>query len=81
MKLSLRFAGALEAGAVAGGQCEVVELDGMTPASRGPVIADGWDEGMTAMREALTGIANRDREQRAAAGRPGPPNRPYTSTV
>ncbi|MFE3144401.1 hypothetical protein [Streptomyces scopuliridis] len=58
--------GAPEAGAVARGQCEVVELDGMAPASRGAVIADRWDEGMTATREALTGIANRDREQRGS---------------
>ncbi|MFD9151097.1 hypothetical protein [Streptomyces diastaticus] len=40
---------ALEAGA----QCEVVELDGMAPASRGPLFADGWDEGVTAVSEAL----------------------------
>ncbi|GAA2265021.1 hypothetical protein GCM10010232_66530 [Streptomyces amakusaensis] len=32
---------ALEAGAVAGAQSEVVELDGMAPASRGAVFADG----------------------------------------
>lgn len=29
---------ALEAGAVAGAQCQVVELDGMAPASRGEVV-------------------------------------------
>ncbi|MFK0181870.1 hypothetical protein ACIQVR_38660 [Streptomyces xanthochromogenes] len=40
---------ALEAGA----QCEVVDLDGMAPASRGPVFADGWDKGVTAASEAL----------------------------
>ncbi|MEJ8653706.1 hypothetical protein WKI65_38090 [Streptomyces sp. MS1.AVA.3] len=51
---------ALEAGAVAGAQSEVVELDGMAPASRGEVFADGWDDGVTAVSEALVGIADRD---------------------
>lgn len=51
---------ALEAGAVAGAQSEVVELDGMAPASRGELFADGWDEGVTAVSEALVGIADRD---------------------
>ncbi len=51
---------ALEAGAVAGAQSEVVELDGMAPASRGAVFVDGWDDGVTAVSEALVGIADRD---------------------
>ncbi|WP_253209420.1 hypothetical protein [Streptomyces niphimycinicus] len=51
---------ALEAGAVAGAQSEVVELDGMAPASRGALFTDGWDEGVTAVSEALVGIADRD---------------------
>ncbi|MDQ1013417.1 hypothetical protein QFZ82_007985 [Streptomyces sp. V4I23] len=51
---------ALEAGAVAGAQSEVVELDGMAPASRGALFADGWDEGVMAVSEALVGIADRD---------------------
>ncbi|WP_234433089.1 hypothetical protein [Streptomyces sp. NRRL S-1824] len=51
---------ALEAGAVAGAQSEVAELDGMAPASRGSLFADGWDEGVTAVSEALVGIADRD---------------------
>ncbi|MEV7472058.1 hypothetical protein AB0O20_37170 [Streptomyces kronopolitis] len=51
---------ALKAGAVAGAQSEVVELDGMAPASRGEVFADGWDDGVTAVSEALVGIADRD---------------------
>ncbi|MFH8371821.1 hypothetical protein [Streptomyces sp. NPDC018031] len=51
---------ALEAGAVAGSQSEVVELDGMAPASRGALFAEGWDEGVTAVSEALVGIAHRD---------------------
>ncbi|MDJ0465454.1 hypothetical protein [Streptomyces sp. H27-C3] len=51
---------ALEAGAVAGARSEVVELDGMAPASRGPVFEDGWDDGVTAVSEALVGIADRD---------------------
>ncbi|MCX4640366.1 hypothetical protein OG775_35565 [Streptomyces platensis] len=51
---------ALEAGAVAGTQCEVVELDGMAPASRGEVFEDGWDAGVMAVSEALVGIAGRD---------------------
>ncbi|MFF2331153.1 MULTISPECIES: hypothetical protein [unclassified Streptomyces] len=60
---------ALETGAVAGAQSEVVELDGMAPASRGEVFADGWDEGVTAVSEALVGIADRDWSRRG--GRSG----------
>ncbi|GAA2509611.1 hypothetical protein GCM10010406_52580 [Streptomyces thermolineatus] len=37
---------ALEAGAVAGAQCEVVELGGMAPASRGAVFADDRERGL-----------------------------------
>ncbi|WP_326809675.1 hypothetical protein OIE62_40915 [Streptomyces scopuliridis] len=59
----------LEAGAVAGAQSEVVELDGMAPASWGSLFADGWDEGVTAVSEALVGIAD--------GGRQGPLNWPY----
>ncbi|MFD8970801.1 hypothetical protein ACFV0C_38515 [Streptomyces sp. NPDC059568] len=55
---------ALEAGAVAGAQSEVVELDGMAPASRGELFADGWDEGVTAVSEALVGIADGDWSRR-----------------
>lgn len=55
---------ALEAGAVAGAQSEVVELDGMAPRSRGPVFGDGWDEGVTTVSEALVGIADRDWSRR-----------------
>ncbi|MEV5982086.1 hypothetical protein [Streptomyces sp. NPDC052114] len=55
---------ALEAGAVAGAQCEVVELGGMAPRSRGPVFEDSWDEGMTAVSEALMGIADREWSRR-----------------
>ncbi|MFD4529503.1 hypothetical protein ACFWP7_37490 [Streptomyces sp. NPDC058470] len=55
---------ALEAGVVAGAQSEVVELDGMAPASRGEVFADGWDDGVTALSEALVGIADRDWSRR-----------------
>lgn len=51
---------AVEAGAVAGAQSEVVELGGMAPASRGPVFEDGWDDGVTAVSQALVGIADRD---------------------
>ncbi|MEU0687519.1 hypothetical protein [Streptomyces uncialis] len=50
----------LEAGAVAGAQSEVVELDGMASRSRGPVFEDGCDSGVTAVSEALVGIADRD---------------------
>ncbi|WP_406214455.1 hypothetical protein [Streptomyces decoyicus] len=45
-------------------QCEVVELDGMAPASSDPVFADGWDEGVMAVSEALVGIADRDWSRR-----------------
>lgn len=55
---------ALEAGAVAGAQSEVVELNGMAPASWGPVFSEGWDEGVTAVSEALVGIAGRDWSRR-----------------
>jgi hypothetical protein len=51
---------ALEAGAVAGAQSEVVELDGMAPASQGVRFADGWDEGVMAVSKALVGIVDRD---------------------
>ncbi|MFB7982937.1 hypothetical protein [Streptomyces vinaceus] len=61
---------ALEAGAVAGAQSQVVELDGMAPRSRGPVFEDGWDAGVRAVSEALVGIADRDWSRRGgrAAG-------------
>lgn len=55
---------ALEAGAVAGAQSEVVELEGMAPRSRGPVFEDGWDGGVKAVSEALVGIADRDWSRR-----------------
>ncbi|MFJ6907076.1 hypothetical protein [Streptomyces griseoluteus] len=55
---------ALEAGAVAGAQCEVVELGGMAPASRGAVFSDGWDDGVTAVSEALVGVADREWSRR-----------------
>ncbi|MEU9537007.1 hypothetical protein AB0D00_32575 [Streptomyces sp. NPDC048213] len=55
---------ALEAGAVAGAQSEVVGLDGMAPASRGPLFADGWDDGVRSVSEALVGIADRDWSRR-----------------
>lgn len=54
-----------------GAQSEVVELDGMAPASQGARFADGWDEGVMAVSEALVGIADRDwqrRADRSAAG-------------
>ncbi|MFC9948521.1 hypothetical protein [Streptomyces pratensis] len=54
----------LEAGAVAGAQNEVVELDGMAPRSRGPVFGDGWDDGVKTVSEALVGIADRDWSRR-----------------
>jgi hypothetical protein len=51
---------ALEAGA----QCQVVELDGMALASRGSLFADGWDDGIRTVSEALVGIADRERSRR-----------------
>lgn len=51
---------ALEAGAVARAQSQVVGLGGMAPpASRGARFADGWGEGVAAVSEALVGIADR----------------------
>ncbi|MFF7954082.1 hypothetical protein [Streptomyces griseorubiginosus] len=55
---------ALEAGAVAGAQSEVVELEGMASRSRGPVFEDGWDDGVRTVSEALVGIADRDWSRR-----------------
>ncbi|MFJ6565647.1 hypothetical protein ACIQMV_38585 [Streptomyces sp. NPDC091412] len=51
---------ALEARAATRPHCEVVELGGMAPASRGSLFADGWDDGVTAVSEALAGIPDRD---------------------
>ncbi len=47
-----------------GAQCEVVELGGMAPTSRGAVFADGWDDGVAAVSEALVSIADRDQSRR-----------------
>ncbi|MFC8006884.1 hypothetical protein ACFUCH_11880 [Streptomyces olivaceus] len=55
---------ALEAGAVAGAQCQVVELGGRAPRSRGPEFEDGWDSGVRAVSEALVGIADREWSRR-----------------
>ncbi|MGW1776280.1 hypothetical protein [Streptomyces sp. NPDC002104] len=55
---------ALEAGAVAGAQCQAVELDGMAPRPRGPEFEDGWDKGVMAVSEALVGIADREWSRR-----------------
>ncbi|MER7692681.1 hypothetical protein [Streptomyces sp. NPDC097610] len=55
---------ALDAGAVAGAQCQVVELDGMAPRSRGAEFEDGWDKGVAAVSEALVGIADREWSRR-----------------
>lgn len=55
---------ALEAGAVAGAQCQVVELDGMAPRPRGAEFEDGWDKGVAAVSEALVGIADREWSRR-----------------
>ncbi|MFF7234341.1 hypothetical protein [Streptomyces sioyaensis] len=69
---------ALEAGAVAGAQCEVVKLGGMAPASSGLGFEDGWDERVMAVSEAWwasrTGTGHG-----VVAGRPGPLNWPYLS--
>lgn len=54
----------LEAGAVAGAQSEVVELDGMAPRSRGPEFGDGWNGGVTAVSESLVGITDREWSRR-----------------
>ncbi|MFD6940927.1 hypothetical protein ACFWAP_32850 [Streptomyces goshikiensis] len=55
---------ALEAGAIAGAQSEVVELDGMAPRSRGSVFEDGGDGGVTAVSEALVRITDREWSRR-----------------
>ncbi|MEO3843216.1 hypothetical protein [Streptomyces sp. B22F1] len=55
---------AVEAGAVAGAQDEVVELRGTGPRSQGPVFRDGWDEGVRVVSEALVRIADRERVRR-----------------
>ncbi|MFD4341823.1 hypothetical protein ACFWPP_32145 [Streptomyces anulatus] len=56
---------ALEAGAVAGAECEVAELAGMAPDSRGSVFEDGWDDAVRAVSEALVGIADRGWSRRS----------------
>ncbi|MFD0154583.1 hypothetical protein ACWGQ4_00730 [Streptomyces sp. NPDC055721] len=56
---------ALEAGAVTGAQCEVVEFDGLAPGERGTEFEDGWDEGVKAVGDALVRIADRGWERRA----------------
>ncbi|MFF9691443.1 hypothetical protein [Streptomyces sp. NPDC014623] len=58
------LAAVLEAGAPAGAQSEVVELDGMAPRSRGPEFGDGWDDGVTAVSEALVRITDREWSRR-----------------
>ncbi|MEG9553388.1 hypothetical protein ACFYUM_35330 [Streptomyces fimicarius] len=55
---------ALKAGAVAGAECEVAELAGMAPGSRGAVFEDGWDNAVRAMSEALVRITDRDWSRR-----------------
>ncbi|MER7878353.1 hypothetical protein ABTY63_33235 [Streptomyces solisilvae] len=50
---------ALEAGAIAGAQCEVVEQDVYTGA-KGEEFGEGWYTGVTAVSEALVGIADWD---------------------
>lgn len=55
---------ALEAGAVAGAQSEVVELDSMAPRPRGPEFGDSWDDGVTAVSEALVRITDREWSRR-----------------
>ncbi|MFF7335697.1 hypothetical protein [Streptomyces sp. NPDC008150] len=52
----------LEAGAVAGAQCQVVELDGMAPRPRGAEFENG--KGVAAVSEALGGIADREWSRR-----------------
>ncbi|MFF7339683.1 hypothetical protein ACFZAT_20345 [Streptomyces sp. NPDC008163] len=69
---------ALEAGAVAGAQCQVVELDGLAPASQGSLYSDGWSAGVAAVSEALVGIADREWSRRGGRSA-GPLNWPYTS--
>ncbi|MFF8505944.1 hypothetical protein ACF07L_35625 [Streptomyces anulatus] len=64
---------ALEAGAVAGAQCQVVELDGMAPRPRSPEFEDGWDAGVTAVSEArvvVPGIERADDVIPIAVDRP-----------
>ncbi|MGW2479428.1 hypothetical protein ACWCWQ_06245 [Streptomyces sp. NPDC001571] len=54
---------ALEAGAVAGAQCQVVELDGIAPRPA-PEFEDGWDDGVRTVSEALVCIAHREWSRR-----------------
>ncbi|MGA5564700.1 hypothetical protein ACPCUV_26515 [Streptomyces platensis] len=39
---------------------EADDLDGMAPVARGPVFEGGWDDGVTAVSEALVGFSDRD---------------------
>ncbi|GAA3163849.1 hypothetical protein [Streptomyces ramulosus] len=54
---------ALEAGAVAGAQCEVVELDRCT-GTRVKEFRQGWRAGVKVVSDALVGIADRDWSRR-----------------
>ncbi|GAB1331627.1 hypothetical protein [Streptomyces sennicomposti] len=51
---------ALKASAATRAQSEVVELDGIAPASQGARFADGWDESVAAVSETLVGIAHQE---------------------
>ncbi|MEU8877839.1 hypothetical protein AB0D24_43250 [Streptomyces javensis] len=51
----------------------------MASASRGSLFADGRDDGVRAVSEALVGIADREWSRRGGQSAGGPLNWPYTS--
>ncbi|MFC1428505.1 hypothetical protein ACEZCY_35625 [Streptacidiphilus sp. N1-12] len=58
---------AVEAGAIAGAQCVVVERTGCAGRERGEDFEAGWDAGVTVVCDDLVAIADRTYEQRGRA--------------
>ncbi|MER5227299.1 hypothetical protein [Streptomyces flaveus] len=58
---------ALEAGAVAGAQCQVVERDGWAPSERGEAYGTGWYDGVTTVCNDLVSAADFLCQQRGIA--------------
>ncbi|MGW7603170.1 hypothetical protein [Streptomyces antimycoticus] len=58
---------AIEAGAVAGAQCQVVEWDGSAPSERGEAYGEGWYDGVTTVCNQLVRAADFLYQQRGGA--------------
>jgi hypothetical protein len=57
----------VEAGAIAGAQCVVVERTGCAGRERGKDFGDSWDTGVTVVSDDLVAIADRTYEHRGQA--------------